>query len=61
MKNKSSKSDYGVLVISRQSMRRLQAEWQTVEPPPPPMRLTSESDEAMFFSATGDDRNRDAA
>lgn len=61
MKTKSAKSNYGVLVLSRQSMRALQAEWQPVEPPPPPMRLTSETDNVLAFSATPRAHNRDAA
>ena len=61
MKNKRSQPDYGVLVLCRQSIRRLQSEWQPVEPPPPPMRLTPESNQVLFFSATRDSNERDAA
>ena len=61
MKNKRSQPDYGVLVLSRQSLCRLELEWQSVEPPPPPLRLTPESNQVLFFSATCDGNKRDAA
>ena len=61
MKNKRTQPDYGSLVLSRQSIRRLQSEWQTVEPPPPPMRLTPESNQVLFFPATCNGNERDAA
>lgn len=62
MKNKRSHPRYGVLVLSRPAMRQLQAEWQAVERPSPPMRLTPEADEVPVFFATADQPHiRDAA
>jgi hypothetical protein len=61
MKNKRSKHNYGVLVLSRQSICRLHVEWQTVEPPPPPMRLIPETDGAILVFAHRVTDTRDVA
>ena len=61
MKNKRFKPNYGVLVLSRQSLCRMHVEWQAVEPPPPPMRLTPEADGTLLFSTHRVRDTRDAA
>jgi hypothetical protein len=61
MKHKHSKSRYGILVFSQPTLRQLQSQWQNVEPPPSPMRLTPETDEVPFFSATPEHHPRAAA
>jgi hypothetical protein len=61
MKTKSSQPNYGVLVLSRPFLRRLQREWEMVETPPPPMSLTPESIQLPEFPVPRTNVHRYAA
>jgi hypothetical protein len=61
MKTKRSHSPYGVLRLSRPTLRQLQSEWQAVERPSPIALLTPQTNDAPFFPPVSDRTHRDAA
>jgi hypothetical protein len=61
MKNKHLEPNYGLLLLSRQSICHLHFAWQHVESPPAAMRPTPHLDEMLIFPAQRGTNDRDAA
>ena len=61
MKTNRSNPHYGVLTLSRPTLRQLQSEWQAVEPPSPLALFTPQTDDLPFLPPAPDRTHRDAA